>query len=126
MGERHSGMPTHRQHRPLCKTLGNTPLNIFIGCHGLFFAKSNVAGSLLAKHKGQALIASAWALMRTNSKPYSFPADRVIDLQKLDMTMYIKINRLFDGKEGVYWSYVNGLRNYVCHIPMENLVGSAS
>ena len=56
MGERHSGMPTHRQHRPLCKTLGNAPLNIFIGCHGLFFAKSNVAGSLLATHKGQALL----------------------------------------------------------------------
>ena len=107
----HHVMPTHTQHRALCKTLGNAPVNIFIGCHGLFFAKSNVAGSLLAKHKGQTLNASAWALMRANSKPYSFPADRVIDLQKLDMTMYIKRNRLFDRKEGVYWSYVNGIRN---------------
>ena len=57
------------------------------------------------------LIAFGWALMRTNSKLYSFPADGVVDLQKLGMTLYIKINRLFDGKEGVYWSYVNGIRN---------------
>ena len=111
MGERHSCMPTHTQQTALSKTLGNTPVNIFTGCHDLFFAKSNVGGSLLANHKGEALIPSAWALMRRKSKPYSFPADGVVDLQKLGMRMYIKINRLFDGKEGVYWSYVNGLRN---------------
>ena len=80
MGERHSCMPTHTQQRALSKTLGSTPVNIFIGCHDLFFAKSNVAGSLLAKHKGQALIASAWALMRTNSKPYSFSHIPMVNL----------------------------------------------
>ena len=101
IGNRHSRNFIQTQPKALSKTLAKAPVNIFIGCHGRFFPESNVSGSLLAKHKGQALIASAWALMRTNSEPYSFLAEGVVDLQKLDMTMYIKINRVFDGKEGV-------------------------
>lgn len=55
-----------------------------------------------------------------------FPADWAIDVQKLDMAMYIKINRLLDGEKGFCWSYVNAVRSYVSYIPMVELICSAS
>ena len=59
-------------------------------------------------------------------KKYLFPDNGVIELKNLDLAMYIKICRLFDGRNNICWSYVNNVRNYVSHIPMENLQGNAS
>ena len=59
-------------------------------------------------------------------KKYLLPDDGVIELKNLDLAMYIKICRLFDGRKSICWSYVNNVRNYVSHIPMENLQGNAS
>ena len=59
-------------------------------------------------------------------KKYLYPDNGVIELKNLDLAMYIKICRLFDGRNNICWSYVNNVRNYVSHIPMENLQGNAS
>ena len=50
----------------------------------------------------------------------------MIEVQKLDVEMYIKMCNLFDGSKSICWSYVHEAVNYVSHIPMENLQGSAS
>ena len=50
----------------------------------------------------------------------------MIEVQNLDVEMYIKMCSLFNGSKSICWSYVHEVMNYVSHIPMENLQGSAS
>ena len=54
-------------------------------------------------------------------KRYLFPDNGVIDVENIDIAMYIKINSLFDGETNFLWSYVAYVRNYVSHIPMVHL-----
>ena len=56
-------------------------------------------------------------------KKYLLPDNGVIDVENIDIAMYIKINSLFDGETHFLWSKVNKVRNYVSHIPMVHLQG---
>ena len=50
------------------------------------------------------------------------PENRIIDTAKLDVSMHFKIMRLLEPRQGNRrWTYIAKVRNYLCHIPVEEL-----
>lgn len=51
------------------------------------------------------------------------PTNEEIDVQQLDVAIYIKINRLLEKEHWRFWQFLGYVRNYVSHIAMRNLLG---
>ena len=55
-------------------------------------------------------------------RSYLSPENRIIDAKKLDISMQFKLIRLLRPHLGKRrWEYIAAVRNYLCHIPVEEL-----
>ena len=56
-------------------------------------------------------------------KVFLLPNTGAINLENLDLVMYIKINSLLVDGESEQWIALNRIRNHICHLSMEKLRG---